>query len=315
MTTPTVDITTSGRGGTIYYREGGNVAAFGWEFAMPPAIALLFGQNAQAWDRAHPWAAGRQAEIFGFVGAEVARQKAPEARVEVDLDTGTISLIGGSSRKGTAAARAGRRPTPALRRFLSGMVPVWEEWRDDQTYDVSAIADMTAGERKQLVSLLAGRDVTWREVEALAAIATPAARAALEAASRHHLSIDTRLAAAEVLHRRGRMADLDAFLARQIRNLDGPANGLRRALLLAERHPSEVVKQALLWASYNCTECAPHCASLLLSLTGVGKEPFDEKVQGMLRKLGLHNSSFDRKAAFEELCRRVNMDLDHDAAC
>ncbi|HYB75049.1 MAG TPA: hypothetical protein VED18_16875 [Candidatus Sulfotelmatobacter sp.] len=315
MTTPTVDITTSGRGGTIYYREGRNVAVFGWEFAVPPAIALLFGQNAQVWDRAYPWAAGRQAEVFGCVGAEVARQKAPEARFEVDLDTGIISLIGRSSRKRTAAARARGRPTPAFKRFLSGMVPVWEEWRDDQTYDVSAIANMTAGEREQIVSLLTSRDVTWREVEVLAAIATPAARAALEAASSHHLSIDTRLAAAEALYRQKGMADLDAFLARQIRNLDRPANGLKRALSLAERHPSDVVKRALLWASYNCTECALHCASLLLRLAGVGKEPFDETVQGMLRRLGLHNSDFDRKAAFEELCRVVNMNLDHEAPC
>jgi hypothetical protein len=314
MKPPTVEITTSGRGGTIYYREGDHVAVFGWEFAMPPAIALLFGQDAQAWDRAHPWAAGRQAEIFDFVGAEVARQKAPEARFEVDLDTGIISLIARSSRTHTAAGRARRRPTPAFRRFLSSVVPVWEEWRDDQMYDVSAIADMTAGERKQLVSLLTGRDVTWREVEALAATNTPGAHAALEAASKHHLSIDTRLAAAEVLHRQGRMTDLETFLARQIRNLDRPANGLRRTLLLAERHPSEVVKQALLWASYNSTECAPYCASLLLRLAGAGKEPFDEAVQEMLRKLGLHNSYFDRKAAFEELCRVVQMDLNHDAA-
>jgi hypothetical protein len=314
MTTATVDITTSGRGGRIYYREGGNVVVFDWEFAMPPAIALLLGPKAQVWDRAHPWAAGRQAEIFDFVGAEVVRQEAPDARFEADLDTGIISLIPGSSRKRAARAPGRARRTPAFTRFLSSMVPVWEQWREDQTYDVSAIAEMTAGERKQLVPLLTGRDVTWREVEALAAINSPAARAAIEAASKHHLSIDTRLAAAEVLHRQKRMADLDAFLARQIRNLDRPENGLKRALLLAERHPSEVVKQALLWASYNSTECAPHCARLLLSLAGVGKEPFDEAVQQMLRTLGLHNSYFDRKAAFEEMCRLVRMELDHDAA-
>lgn len=30
----------------------------------------------------------------------------------------------------------------------------------------------------------------------------------------------------------------------------------------------------------------------------------------MLGKLGLHNSYFDRKAAFEALCQRVGMTLD-----
>ena len=47
--------------------------------------------------------------------------------------------------------------------------------------------------------------------------------------------------------------------------------GLARAMRLAERHPSDTVKRALLWASYNATECAPHCAALLLTLAGSGK--------------------------------------------
>jgi hypothetical protein len=115
------------------------------------------------------------------------------------------------------------------------------------------------------------------------------------------------------MRRQGRMPDLDAFLARQLRNLAYPANGLTRALRLAERHPTEAVKQALLWASYNCTECAPHCASLLLSLAGVGKDRSDVDLRPLLLKLGLHNSSFDRDAAFAELCRLAAMQLDSSA--
>ena len=47
-----VDIIQSGRGGTIYYREGANVALFDWEFAGGNALALIFGTKAEAWDRA-----------------------------------------------------------------------------------------------------------------------------------------------------------------------------------------------------------------------------------------------------------------------
>jgi hypothetical protein len=296
------------------------VAVFAWEFALPPAIALIFGPGAAAWNGAYPWAAGRQAEVFAFVGAEVVRQKAAGYFTEVDLDAGTMSVLRKRARR-PRGTRAGSRGTksavgrsPAHARFLSSIVPVWERWRDDQRYDVAAIAEMSPRERAELVPMLAGRDVTWREVEALAAIDTPAARAAVEAASKHHLSIDTRLAAAEAMQRAASMADFGLFLARQIRHLDRPANGLARALLLAERHPTEAVKQALLWASYNQTECAPHCARLLLILTGAGKEPFDPPTQEMLRQLGLHNSSFARKAAFDRLCRLVNMQLDHEAA-
>ena len=89
---------------------------------------------------------------------------------------------------------------------------------------------------------------------------------------------------------------------------------MARALRLAERHPSETVKQALLWASYNATECAPSCAGLLLTLTGAARPPFPEPIQLLLRKLDLHNSSFDRKAAFDELCRLARMELGHACA-
>src|SRR5215470_13659782 len=98
----TVEIATSGRGGSIFYREGENTAAFDWEFGASPAIALIFGPTAQTWDRQHPWAAGRQAEIYDFVGAQAVRQKAAGARFDVDLESGTISVLEDSPAKGTS---------------------------------------------------------------------------------------------------------------------------------------------------------------------------------------------------------------------
>jgi hypothetical protein len=84
----TVVIEQSGRGGSIFYREGENTARFSWEFAMPPAIALLFGPS--PWPG---WAAGRQAEIYAAVGAEVVRQKAPGGRFTMDLDAGMMEVL------------------------------------------------------------------------------------------------------------------------------------------------------------------------------------------------------------------------------
>jgi hypothetical protein len=179
-------------------------------------------------------------------------------------------------------------------------------------YDLDAIQKMTARERNEALELLTAQNTTWREVRALEEIPTPEAQAALEAASQHHLLIDTRLAAAEALQRRGRMPDFALFLARQIRRLDRPANGLQRALSLAERNPSDTIKQALLWASYNATECAPHCAKLLLKLAGAAREPFGADIEQMLSKLGLHSSHYDRKAAFDQLSRLVGMELNQE---
>lgn len=318
----TVEIEQSGRGGSIYYREDENSITFGWEFAMPPALALIFGPTSQVWDSAHPWAVGRQREIYEFVGAEVVRQKAPGYFFDYDVESGLMSILkrseqepskGSRSKKPRSAASA-MKHSMAYEKFLASVVPIWEQWKEDQTYDVAAIAKMTADERNKVVTLLTGRDATWREVEALAVIDTPKARAAVDEASKHHLSIDARLAAAEAMHQQGRLPDMGTFLAKQIHLLHQPTNGLKRALRLAESHPSETVKQALLWASYNQTECAPECAKLLLALTGAAMEPFDPEVTQMLEKLGLHNSYFDRKAAFDELCRRVGMEFDPQAA-
>lgn len=311
-----VEITSSGRGGSIYYREGINAAVFDWEFAASPALVIICGSPAKYWDQAYPWAKGRQAQICDFVGAEALRQQAPDCRFEVELDTGTIIVKPATSRARQArtGARRQARGTSAYERFKASIVPRWGQWEEGQTYDIAALSGMTAAQRADAVSLLTGRDITWREVEALAVIDTPKARAAVDAASRDHLSIDTRLAAAEVMHRQGRMADIDRFIARQIRHLDRPANGLARALAMAERYQNGAVKQALLWASYNATECAPDCARLLLRLTGAAQEPFAGSVQSMLLKLGLHNSSFDRETAFKELCLLVGMNLEHDAA-
>ena len=299
MPKPTVEISQSGRGGSIYYREGDNTISFGWEFALSPALALIFGTETKHWEHQHPWAAGRQKEIFEFVAEEVIRQKAPGSDYESEPATGSLTIIEAAYAKSSRAKKRIQASIAASQK------------RGDGSYDLKAIAGMTKRERKQLVDTLTQRgEVNWSDVQALEVIDTPEARAAIDAASQDHVSIDTRLAAAEVMHKQGRLPDLDTFLARQIRQLSQPANGLQRALELAKLHPSEKVKQALLWASYNSTECAPHCAGLLLTLTGVANEPFDDKLKPMLQKLDLHNSYFDRKAAFEELCRLAKMELD-----
>lgn len=319
---PSVEFEQSGRGGSIYYHEGKNTIAFSWEFALAPTLALIFGPNSQAWEREYPWAAGRQAKIYDFVGEEVVRQKAPGYCFDYDVESGVMEILKQSEQERSEGSRSKKRrgaaPAPkhskAYEKFLASIVPTREQWQENQTYDVAAIAEMMAEERNEVVTLLTGRDSTWREVEALAVIDTPTARAAVDEASKHHLSIDTRLAAAEAMHQQGRLADLDTFLAKQLHLLYQPPNGLQRALRIAESHPSETVRQALLWASYNQTECAPECAKLLLALTGAAKEPFDAEVNQMIEKLGLHNSYFDRKAAFDDLCRRVGMELDTDVA-
>ena len=254
---PQVEIVTSGRGGAIVYREGDHTVDFGWEFAMPPALALLFGPSAIQWAHAMPWAIGRRAEIFDTVGREVVRQQVPDGEFIVDLDTGIIQIN----------RHRYRITEPAATEIRSASIEV-----------------------RAPVDIPIPRDI---------------------AADLHdHLSIEKRLAAAEVMHSQQRLDDIDGFLAAQIRKLYRIDDGLERALRLAAAFPSDTVKQALLWASWNATACAPHCAAALLRSTGTEQEPFGDEVRLLLQKLDRHNSSFDRADAFTQLCSRVSMKLD-----
>ena len=201
--------------------------------------------------------------------------------------------------------------TAAFDRFVLSTSLDYERWHDGEGYDLAALAEMEPWEREEVVDMMTGRDVTWREVDVLAAIDLPQAAAAIEEASHHHLSIDTRLAASRVLHDRGTLpVAIDEVIARELRALSQIPNGSVRALLLAEEFPTDRVKQALLWASWNQTECAMHCAALLCYLVGVAKEPFDWDLRPLFLRLGEHESYFTRKAAFDELCALVKMELD-----
>ena len=169
---------------------------------------------------------------------------------------------------------------------------------------------MTDEERASVLEMMSAGDMAWREIEVLERLALPDSWAAIEEAIQDHLSIDTRLAAAAALHRVNRLSrPIDEIIADELMNLSTIENGCTRALLLAEQHPTDRVKQALLWASRNRTECAMHCAALLCYLTGVGQEPFDWNLRPLFLRLDPHNSELEREAAFKELCLLVRMEL------
>lgn len=197
-------------------------------------------------------------------------------------------------------------PTDAFNRFVASLDLDYDRWHDGEGYDLEALAGIDPAERGDVVHLLASREMTWREIEALEQIDIPPARMAIVRALRDSDSIDTRLAAAEALDRMGALDQpLDEILAREIRRLDAVEDGCTRALLMAEDHPTEAVQQALLEASRAGTECSMHCAGLLCYLAGAGEEPFDWNLRPLLLRLGPDEPETDRAAAFTELCALV----------
>jgi hypothetical protein len=194
--------------------------------------------------------------------------------------------------------------SPAYQRFIDSMKIDYEKWHDGIGYDLDAIDEMTEDERKDLTTLLKGRD-DWRDVEALARIQSPAADDSL-VEQLQSSKIDQRLAAMEELHAKGKLPDIDRHLAKALPHAV-TYGGLTRALLLAEQHPTDRVKQALLWCARHHKENAVHCAAMLYYLAGISKEPFDWNH----RPFFLRFVETDEKArieAFEELCRAIKVD-------
>ena len=281
---PQVEISNGGRAGSVTYREGRHSVSLDWEFALSPALAIISGPSSRDWDRTCPWAAGRQAEILEHVASEVVRQKASGCGYEIDLPSGVITVL-----ERTAATRgtpSGRKRTPTL----------------------DSVSELDKTELEEIIDLIIAEGLSGPTVDALAQIDHPRAQAVVDEASRHQVSIDVRLAAAEAQHARGRLADVETVLVRELRLLDRPTDGLARALRLAEANLTPAVRQALLWASWNQTDCAPECARLLLTLTR-GKEAVAAS-SAVLANLGLHHSYFERKAAFDALCETLGMTLD-----
>lgn len=80
------------RGGTVSYREGDHEVPFDFEFCGRDAV-IIWGTKKPCWDVCHPWAAGRQSEIYDFVAKEVIRQKAPTSNFKIDLESGTMTIL------------------------------------------------------------------------------------------------------------------------------------------------------------------------------------------------------------------------------
>ncbi|MBK7753720.1 MAG: hypothetical protein IPI41_14270 [Flavobacteriales bacterium] len=87
-----VDITESGRAGTVTYRDGAGTLSFYWEFGGGDVVAIIQVNDAAAWSAGRSWNAGERAGILRFVADEVIRRKAPGCRAEIDEGKGEILL-------------------------------------------------------------------------------------------------------------------------------------------------------------------------------------------------------------------------------
>jgi len=151
--------------------------------------------------------------------------------------------------------------------------------------------------------LIARKDEDWRDAEALARIASERATAALKESTTGPTR-EVRLRAGELLHAAGDAADLEAIIVEGLTH-GAIGDGLAQAELLAEQHPTEAVKRALLEGALRSTDGrAVRFAALLFYLHGLAPEPFDWNQ----RPFFLRFAGPDRAEAFAELCRKIGAD-------
>ena len=198
--------------------------------------------------------------------------------------------------------------SPAYQRFLASTVMDYEKWHDGVGYDLAALDEMGQSERDGAEKLMLNRSLEWREIEVLEKLGSARGWSAIREVFDDNRSIATRLSAAEALERGGKLdIAMDRVVAEAVREIRDIGEGSTRALLLAEQHPSEQVKRALLEAAGRKSEIAMHCAALLCYLSGKAKEAFDWELRPLFLRLVPGNELSDREQAYRELCALVEM--------
>jgi hypothetical protein len=79
-----VEITGTGPGGSVVYREGEHLHEFGWDLGGDDVVVVtIYVPAPEDWDTQLPWAAGRRSDVLQTVAREVRRQKCRGCLVEI----------------------------------------------------------------------------------------------------------------------------------------------------------------------------------------------------------------------------------------
>lgn len=199
---------------------------------------------------------------------------------------------------GTGAAQS-----PAVRRFVQSMEIDYQKWHDGVSYDIAIIRSATPDDRARIEAILVERGARdWRDVEALAALDSPGARALLKKA----LGSQDFTVATAVLDYAPNMAtprERSAVLVAALERAEF-GKGLAEALrALPKFHPPEII-DALFHGALHKKPSGAHFAAMLMYLHGQAASAFDNS----LSPLFVRFSGLNREEPFRELCARINVD-------
>lgn len=197
-------------------------------------------------------------------------------------------------------------PGGSADRFARSMEIDYEKWHDGIGYDLEVLRAAPPADRAAIERLLLARGTKdWRDVEALAALDTPAAQAALRKALRspdHEVRTAVHEYAPELVSDAERTDSLVHALERA--EFYG---GLTQALRQVERfHPPEVVQALLRGLRDRSGEVAVHFAAMLMYLHGKADSAFDMAQRPFFLRFATPDPAV-RAQATRELCARIGI--------
>src|SRR5262249_12304471 len=147
------------------------------------------------------------------------------------------------------------QPSKAYKTFIASMELTLEDWREGNSYDLDALDEVTGPERDELVKVLAEKlksEPDWLRAEALGAIGTPAAAAAVHSVMKTP-DPELRIHVAEQLTDLDEAADLEGAIIDALRTTN-LSSGLSYAIDTAEEHPSPRIQETLIDLALNGDE-------------------------------------------------------------
>lgn len=202
---------------------------------------------------------------------------------------------------------AGEEPPPAMARFLASLELDYDRWREGEGYDLEALRALTPSEQEVALALLrerlGGPGAGWREVEAVAALALPAAMRFLRELEWHDVA-EIRLRAAVLAPDGGSRGTVEREVLRLLRD---PATDIGADALMrhAGEHPEPAIRAALLWCAVDgAPHLRVHAAALALYLAGGARSAFDWEHRPLFLRFG-EPPRAERQAALAELLGRM----------
>lgn len=194
--------------------------------------------------------------------------------------------------------------SPLVRRFRESMAIDYYKWHDGIGYDIALIAQANMQERTRIEALLLARGARdWRDVEALAALATPPAQDVLRAAlqcSEHVVAIAVLDYAPHLPTQQERITVLrNAIAHAEI------GSGLAEVLRHIQRfHPQPILDALFQAVLQRPRQVVPLLVAMLLYLHGKAKSDFDYDQRPFFFRF----QEAGREPPFRELCARVGAD-------